>query len=305
MAPLPDYDALNKRLTATLVTLDPSGVLTILINRSKERNTYVGPLQLELIELFGLADKDDRVRVVILTAEHTAPAFCSGADISKGWDILWTPETEAEGEHAHRDGGGQLTLAILACRKITIVAINGHTAGVGTTALQLPFDFRFIWAGAKLTFPFIRRGIVPEAVSSYLLPKLIGLSRATSVLLTGGTISPTSPHVSLLYHQIVEKREDVYPEAFKLAKDLAENTSQTSVAYAKALLHHPGDSPEENHLLDSRAIRILGKSNDAKEGVQAFFERRKPKFTDTLSKNLGPWYPWWRRVDIKHVKSKL
>ncbi|TFK23632.1 peroxisomal enoyl-CoA-hydratase [Coprinopsis marcescibilis] len=300
MVNLPSYS----KFEHILVKLE-GGVLTILLNRAKERNTFTSSLLVELIEVFEWADRDDRVHVVIVTAEHTAAAYCSGFDISTGWDGLWNPESEKEGEHAHRDGGGQLTLAILACRKITIAAINGHAAGVGTTAMQLPFDFRLVWEGAKLTFPFVRRGIVPEAVSTYLLPKLIGLSRANSVLLTGSTISPSSPWISSLYHEIIPKREDVYPAAKALAQDLAENTSQVSIAYAKGLLHHPGDSAEENHLLDSRAIKLLGTSADAKEGVQAFFERRKPRFTDNLSKNSSPWFPWWRRVDVKHPKSKL
>lgn len=178
------------------------------------------------------------------------------------------------------------------------------------TALHLPFDFRFIWAGAKLTFPFVRRGIVPEgiidsilscinfetlfykATSSYLLPRLIGLSRANSLLLTGATVSPESPYIKELYHQILPTREAVYPAAKAFAEELAASTSQVSIAYAKGLLQHPGDSPEENHLLDSRAMRLLGSSEDGAEGALSFKERRMPKFTGTLSKSPSPWYPW-------------
>ncbi|KAF5326700.1 hypothetical protein D9619_004490 [Psilocybe cf. subviscida] len=280
-------------------------VLTIVINRAKYRNTFTVSLWKDLCDIFQLCDKDDRVRVVILTAEPTAPAYCSGADISSGWDSLWDPEAEKEGEHAHRDSGGVLALIIYRCRKLTIAAVNGHAAGVGMTGLQLPFDFRFAWSGAKLTFPFVRRGIVAEATSTYLLPRLIGQSRASSLLLTGATVFPDSPHIKDLYHQILPTREEVYPAAKAFADDLAANTSQLSVAYTKGLIQHPGDSVEENHLFDSRAMRLTGNSADGAEGVRSFKERRLPKFTGTLSKDSSPWYPWWRRFDVLHRSAKL
>ncbi|PPQ95223.1 hypothetical protein CVT26_014914 [Gymnopilus dilepis] len=288
-----------------ILTSLENSVLSITINRAKYRNTFSGGLFKELVHIFDLADRDDRVRAVVLTSEPTAPAFCSGADISGGWGSLWKEESEKEGEHAHRDSGGILAMTIYRCRKLTIVAVNGHAAGVGMTALQLPFDFRFVWSGAKLTFPFVRRGINPEATSSYLLPRLIGHSRATSLLLTGATVTPDSPYIQSLYHQILPTREEVYPAALAFAIELAENTSQVAIAYSKGLLQHPGDSVEENHLLDSRAIKLLGSSVDGEEGARAFKERRLPKFTGTLSKNSSPWYPWWHRLDVHHRKAKL
>ncbi|KAF5391554.1 hypothetical protein D9757_002515 [Collybiopsis confluens] len=301
MAPL-DYGTLGLK---ALFVKSEGFVLVITINRAKQRNSFGETLPDELIQVFDLADRDDRVRVVVLTAEHTAPAYCSGADISQGWSGLFKPEEKVEGETAHRDSGGQVTLAIYKCRKLTIAAVNGHAVGVGMTALQLPFDIRFVWEGAKLAFPFVRRGINPEATSSYLLPRLLGHSRANALLLTGATLNPTSHLISSLYYEIIPKREDVFPAAFALAKELAENTSQLSVAYSKALLQHPGESIEENHLLDSRAIELLASGQDAAEGALAFKERRPPKFPDTLSKNSSPWYPWWRSMDIKHRKAKL
>ncbi|KAF9036261.1 peroxisomal enoyl-CoA-hydratase [Panaeolus papilionaceus] len=297
-----DYSAQGYK--EILVTLE-NGVLTVLMNRAKQRNTFNVPIFLELVKVFELADLDDRVRVVILTAEHTAAAYCSGADIAGGWDLLFTPEEMKEGEHAHRDSGGVLALTIYRCRKLTIAAVNGHAAGVGMTGLQLPFDFRFAWSGAKLTFPFVRRGIVPEATSSYLLPRLIGQSRANSLLLTGATVTPDHPHISALYHQILPSRDAVYPAAKAFAEELAANTSQVAVTLGKGLIQHPGDSIEENHLIDSRCMRITGKSVDASEGVKAFFERRTPKFSGTLSDDLPSWHPWWRPLETKHRRTKL
>ncbi|KAJ3785388.1 peroxisomal enoyl-CoA-hydratase [Lentinula aff. detonsa] len=297
-----DYGAL--KLEAIIAILD-GAVLVITLNRAKQRNSYGGTLPTELIRTFDLADKDDRVRVIVVTAESDAPAYCSGADISKGWGGLFKPEDEVEGETAHRDTGGQVAMAIYNCRKITIAAVNGHAAGVGMTAMQLPFDLRFVWEGAKLVFPFVRRGINTEATSSYLLPRLVGYSRANSLLLTGATFSPTSPLISSLYHEIIPRREDVFPAALALAKDLASNASQISVAYTKGLLQHPGDTIEENHILDSRALKLTGSGADAAEGALAFKERRPPKFPDMLSKISSPWYPWWKIVDVRHRKAKL
>ncbi|KII85076.1 hypothetical protein PLICRDRAFT_45187 [Plicaturopsis crispa FD-325 SS-3] len=300
----PDFSYGTLGFQDIIVTLD-AGVATVLINRAKQRNTFGRVISSELLRVFELFDKDDRVRVVIMTAEPTAPAYCSGADISGGWGGLWKPESEKEGEHAHRDSGGVLTIAILRCRKITIAAVNGHAAGIGMTAMQLPFDLRFVWEGAKLTFPFVRRGIAPESAASFLLPRLLGHSRANSLLLTGEVVDPSSPHLQGLYHKIIPAREDVYPEALAYARELAAQTSQTAVAITKGLLQHPGATIEENHLLDSRALRILGGAGDAAEGARAFKERRPVAFADTLSKNLTSWYPWWTSIDIKHRQSKL
>ncbi|TFY80201.1 hypothetical protein EWM64_g3811 [Hericium alpestre] len=269
------------------------------------RNTFAGTLPQEIVAAFDLLDRDDRVRVVVLTADPKAPAYCAGADISSGWDSLFTKESLKEGPQAHRDTGGKVSLAIYRCRKITVAAVNGHAVGVGFTGLTIPLDFRFAWEGTKMAAPFVRRGIAPEAASSYLLPRLIGYSRASAIFLSGSTFGPDSPLVQGLFHQILPSREEVFPAALAFAKELAENTSQTSVAWTKHLLWRGADSMEEQHILDSRAIRELGMSEDAAEGARAFKERRSIKFTDTLSQNLTSWIPWWREVDINYRKAKL
>jgi|ERR1700722_870756 len=136
------------------------------------------------------------------------------------------------------------------------------------------------------------------AMASWLLPRLLGHAKANSLLLTGDTVNPDSPYIRDLYHKILPNREDVFPAAFEFAKELAANTSQLSVAYTKGLLAHPGDSIEENHILDSRAIKLLGSSADAEEGVKSFKQRRQARFPDTLSKNSSPWYPWVSRMSL-------
>lgn len=178
--------------------------------------------------------------------------------------------------------------------------------------MQLPCDIRFVWKGAKLAFPFVRRGIAAEgqtrrhpipfrelnpflilaATSSYLLPRLVGHSRANALFLTGATVTPESNLVDGLYYKVLDTREEVYPAALALAKELAVYAAPVAVQYTKGLLQHPGDSIEENHLLDSRGIALLGKSRDAAEGARAFVERRPPNFTDN---SVDPdWYPWVR-----------
>ncbi|KZV74851.1 peroxisomal enoyl-CoA-hydratase [Peniophora sp. CONT] len=286
------------------VTLD-GAVAIVTINRPAQRNTFAGHLPLEIIEVFRLLDLDDRIRVVILTADPKAPAFCSGADLSGGWKLFADqPVVEVEGLKAYRDRGGSVSLAIHKCRKITIAAVNGHAVGVGVTGFQLPFDFRLIWEGAKLALPFTRRGISPEASSTYFLPRLLGHSRASALLLTGGTFSPKSPLLDGLYYSVHPTREEVFPAALSLAKDLAENTSATSVAATKALLWRGSDSPEGQHLLDSRSLGELAKLTDANEGAVAFKERRKPVFKDTIGDMKG-WYPWWTPLQVAIERSKL
>ncbi|KIK55129.1 hypothetical protein GYMLUDRAFT_48075 [Collybiopsis luxurians FD-317 M1] len=259
----------------------------------------------ELIRVFQLGDEDDRVHVIILTADPAAPAFCAGADMDEvvnGSALLGRKEDK---EHEHRDPGGQVAMAIYNNRKITIAAVNGHASGTGATALQLPFDFRFIWAGAKVTFPFVRLSIVPESTSTYLLSRLIGESNAAYILFSGDGHKPDAPFLAGLYHKILPTRTEILPIAIEFAKNVAYNIGQVSYAYTKGLLHRSGASIEENHLLESRAIKIIGTSKDTVEGAQSFIKRRRPKYTDTLSENASSWYPWWKPLDVKKPKSKL
>ncbi|KAH9998838.1 peroxisomal enoyl-CoA-hydratase [Russula compacta] len=298
----PDYSAQGWQ--NILVSLD-SGVAVVKLNRSKQRNPFTIQLERELVAAYDLFDRDDRVRVVVLTADHAAPAFCSGPDISKGWGSLFSEEDNRQGRHTLRDSGGKVALAIFRCRKVTVAAVNGHAVGIGVTGLQLPCDFRFVWAGAKLSLPFVRRGVTAEAASTFLLPRLLGYSRAVALLLSGGTYSPDSPLLQGLYLSTYPNREDVLPAALAFARELAANTSQTSVAWNKALLWRGADSIEGQHILDSRGIADLAERGDAAEGALAFKERRPIKFPDVLSKDLSDFVPWWTEVDVRQRKAKL
>ncbi|PFH46230.1 hypothetical protein AMATHDRAFT_183700 [Amanita thiersii Skay4041] len=297
----PDYATLG--FTQILINLEHKGGIAIVtLNRAKYRNTFTKLLLKELTIAFELFDKDDRVRVVILTAGHDAPAYCSGADLTNGWDP-WRSSKKpgAENNSPHADGG-RLVLPIYTCRKLTIAAVNGDAAGIGITGLQLPFDFRFIWGGAKLTFPFVRRGISVDGLSSYLLPRLIGQSRATALLLSGLTVVPSSTLLSGLYFQILDRREDVLPAARAFALEMAGATSQVAVAYSKALIQRPGRSVEENHRLESECTYRTLNAGDAAEGVSAFLEKRKPVFRERLGDR---WENWWDDQVYQYRKTKL
>ncbi|KAF9044649.1 peroxisomal enoyl-CoA-hydratase [Hymenopellis radicata] len=287
-----DYATLNfKELIPTL----DGAVLVVTLNRSKQRNTFSTGLADELERVFQLADEDDRVRVVITTAAPDAPAYCSGADLSAGWGGLGGKGSPYE----TREPGGNVSLAVYNCRKITIAAVNGHAAGVGMTGMQLPYDFRFVWEGAKLAFPFVRRGIAPEALSSFFLPSLLGMSRAKALFLSGTVLAPSSPLLAGLYHSIIPKKEDVFPSVLAFARELAANTSQTAVAMTKSLLVHPpvSGSLEEVVEMESRTLSMLSKEGDAREAGKAFLEKRAPRMADGLGvlDKAGEWYPWWNR----------
>ncbi|KAF5383367.1 hypothetical protein D9757_008399 [Collybiopsis confluens] len=298
---LPELPAID--LTEIVASLQ-DGILLITLRNSRKTNSFTEKMSHDLIRVFQWGDADDRVRVILLTADPKERAFCAGADMEeviKGSVLLGRKE---DSEDEHRDPGGQVALSIYNNRKVTIVAVNGHAWGSGFTSLQLPFDFRFIWAGAEITLPFLRLGILPESTSTYLLSRLVGQSRATSILLSNAKMRPDSPNLSSLYQDILPNKEDVLPAALSFAKTIAATSAPVSITYTKGLLHHPGMTIEENHLLDSRAIKRRGASKDGEEGLKAFMQRRSPNFPDTVSGETS-WYPWWKSRDVNQPKTKL
>ncbi|KAF7422883.1 hypothetical protein PC9H_011047 [Pleurotus ostreatus] len=296
-----DYNSLD--LSFIQVSFD-DGILVI-VNKVNARNTFVASLIPELVQALEYADKDDRVRVVIFTADHTAPAYCSGANLSDAWH--WNgidPDTIAD--HDYRDAAGQVSLAVLRCRKITIAAINGNAVGAGATALQLPFDFRVAWGGAKIAFPFASRAVSPEGATSFLLPRLLGYSAATALLLSGQIFLPTHPLLNRLYFTILPKREDVLPAALTFARELASSTSAPSIVATKALLLHAPSSAEDAHIIESYLFKkmITGNRHDLVEGTQSFKERRSAVFTDTVD-HMKEWAPWWTSLNEAPRAAKL
>jgi len=265
------------------------GVLTITLHRPEKLNAFTPTMMRELIDAFDRADADDAVRAVIVTG--AGRAFCAGADLSGGGGTF--DNTARDTLETHRDGGGLVALRIFESKKPIIAAINGPAVGVGIT-MTLPMDVRLASTAARMGFVFARRGIVPEACSSWFLPRVVGISRATEWVYTGRIFSAEEALAGGLVSRIVPPA-DLLATARGLAREIADNTSAVSVALSRQLLWRMlgADHPMEAHQVDSRAIYWMGSSADAREGVAAFLEKRPARFTLRPSADLPGFYPWW------------
>lgn len=262
------------------------GVATVTLNRPERMNAWTGVMQRELIDALDRTDADDDVRAVVFTGEGRA--FCAGADLEKGGETFdWRDRSGTP-----RDGGGQFTTRAFRSAKPLIAAINGPAVGVGLT-MTLPMDVRFAAEGAKLGFVFTRRGIVPEAASSWFLPRLVGISRAMEWVATGRIFGPQEALEAGLVRRVLPAGE-VLPAACALAREIAEHAAPVSVALARRLLWTGLGlaHPMEAHRADSRAMYARGHSADAREGVESFLEKRPPRFGDRVSDGLPEIFPW-------------
>jgi enoyl-CoA hydratase/carnithine racemase len=265
------------------------GILTITLSRPEKLNAFTGRMMHELIDAFTRADADDAVRVVIVTG--AGRAFCAGADLSSGGGTF--DYSGAQALEDHRDGGGQVVLRIFESKKPVIAAINGPAVGVGMT-MTLPMDVRIASTSARMGMVFARRGIVPEACSSWFLPRLVGISRAAEWTYTGRVFPAEEALAAGLVSRVVAP-EALLDTARALATEMAEGTSAMSVALARQLLWRMlgADHPMEAHRVDSKLIYWMGHSADAREGVAAFLEKRPARFTLRPSTDLPEFYPWW------------
>jgi len=265
------------------------GVLTITLHRPERLNAFTTRMMHELIDAFDRADADDAVRAIIVTG--AGRAFCAGADLGGGGDTF--NYRGGEPIDQHRDGGGRVTLRIFESKKPIIAAINGAAVGVGAT-MTLPMDIRIAARGARMGFVFARRGIVPEACSSWFLPRLVGISRAMEWVATGRVFSAEEALAGGLVSRIVEP-EALLDAARGLAREIADNTAAVSVALARQLLWRMlgADHPMEAHKVDSKCIHWAGRQADAREGVTAFLEKRPARFTLRPSRDMPGFYPWW------------
>ena len=193
-----------------------------------------------------------------------------------------------------RDGGGRTTLAIYECPKPIIAAINGPAVGVGVT-MTLPMDIRLASDKARFGLVFARRGLVPEAASSWFLPRIVGISKALEWTYSGKVFSPEEALSGGLIRS-VHSSEELLEEAYKISNEIIENTSSVSVALTRQMLWKMlgADHPMEAHKVDSRAIYALGKGEDAKEGVNSFLEKRTPEFPNKVSEDMPEFFPWWK-----------
>lgn len=288
------------------------GVATLTLHRPDKLNAFTGRMMHEIISAFDETDARDDVRAVIVTG--SGRAFCAGADLSAG---AKTFDYAARGEdatstraghespdrpdgstnYAHeavRDGGGRVTLRIFESLKPVIAAVNGAAVGVGVT-MQLPMDVRIASSDAKFGFVFARRGIVPEAASSWFLPRIVGISKAMEWCATGRVFGAEEALEGRLVSRVVAP-EELMPAARALAREIADNTAPVSVALTRQMLWRMlgADHPMEAHKVDSRAIWARGKTADAREGVMSFLEKRAPSYPDRVSANMPDFYPWWQ-----------
>jgi enoyl-CoA hydratase/carnithine racemase len=265
-------------------------VLTITLNRPDRLNAFTAVMARELIAAFDAADADDDVRAIVVTGEGRG--FCAGADLSAGGATFDWREREAEGA-VPRDGGGRVTLRIFDCTKPVIAAINGPAVGVGAT-MTLPMDVRLVSESARVGFVFARRGIVPEACSSWFLPRAVGISQAMEWVATGRVFDAAEAVRGGLARS-VHPADELLDAAYALAREIADNAAPVSVALARRLMWrmlgaaHPMDA----HRADSRAVFARGQSADAVEGVTSFLEKRPADFPDRVGDGLPDVFPDW------------
>ncbi|AMR80850.1 crotonase/enoyl-CoA hydratase family protein [Cupriavidus nantongensis] len=267
------------------------GVATITLHRPDQLNAFTAQMMHELIAAFDATDADDNVRAVIVTG--SGRAFCAGADLSGGSSTFdFEKRYGASPDTAHRDGGGRVSLRIFRSLKPVIAAVNGAAVGVGVT-MQLPMDIRLASTDAKFGFVFARRGITPEAASSWFLSRVVGISTALEWCYTGRVFSAQEAHERGLVRSL-HAPEDLLPAAQAIAREIAADAAPVSVAISRQLIWRMAGAshPMEAHKLDSRAIQSRGRSADVKEGVSAFLEKRPAAFPETVSHDMPDFFDW-------------
>lgn len=270
------------RVWDTVVLERRESTAIIRLNRPERLNAFTVQMRDDLLSAFDLTDTDDDVRAVVLTG--TGRAFCAGADLEAGGDTF-APEPEYDGPPP--DSGGIVALRIYRSRKPVVAAINGPAAGVGVT-MTLPADIRIASDDAKFAVVFTRRGLVPEACSTWFLPRIVGITTALTWTLGGQTVPVAEARQLGLVSEVVAKAQ-VLERALELAATFADGTAPVSVALTRHLMWQGLSSggPEAAHQAESVALYERGRSSDVHEGVAAFLEKRPPRFTDTLG-DSGP-----------------
>lgn len=265
-------------------------VLTVTLDRPEKLNAYNDVMSRELTAAVHRASDEDEVRAIIVTGEGRG--FCAGADLSSGGDTFAAGELNEE-EIEDIDSGGRLGLALYDCKKPVIAAINGAAVGIGVT-MTLPMDIRLASEKAKFGFVFTRRGIVPEACSSWFLPRVVGISQAAEWVYTGRIFDAEEALRGRLVSRVLPP-DELLPAAESLAREMIDETSAVSVALSRQMLwKHLGDSePRDAHRVESLGIYHMGRAADAHEGVQSFLEKRPAEFTMRPSTDMPPYYPWW------------
>ena len=280
----------------TLLLDVAEGIATITLNRPQKLNAFTAQMRVDLVRAFDLTDADDAVRVVIVTG--AGRAFCAGADLSAAGSTFDYERRsnvlreELKVGEVYRDGGGLVSLRIFRSLKPVIGAINGAAVGVGVT-MQLPMDIRLAADSARFGFVFGRRGVVPEAASSWFLSKVVGMQAALEWCYTG-RVFDASEALDRGLVRSVHPGDELIPAARALAREIADNTAPVSIALTRQMLWQmAGEAhPMAAHRIDSRGIQSRGRSGDAREGIDAFLAKRRPVFPDKVSSDMPDFYPW-------------
>jgi len=272
------------------------GVAVMTLSRPEKLNAFTGRMMHEMIDALDRVDADDAVRALIVTGDGRA--FCAGADLSSGASTF---DVAAHGDgkkidysdDAARDGGGRVTLRIFKLLKPVIAAINGPAVGIGAT-MTLPMDIRLASDNARIGFVFSRRGIVPEAASSFFLPRIVGISQALQWCFSGRVFDAQEALRGGLV-SAVHPGDQLMAAAMTIAREIADNTAPVSVALIRQMMWRGTgmSDPMQAHRVDSRGILSRGASADVKEGVTSFLEKRAPAFPNTVSGDMPDYFPWW------------
>lgn len=263
-------------------------ILTITMNRPEKLNAFTGTMMKEMIDAFDRADADDDVKAIIITG--AGRGFCAGADLAGGGDTF---NADAAGAGLKPDGGGLLTLRIFECLKPVISACNGPAVGIGAT-MQCAMDVRLASTEARYGFVFSKRGIVPEACSSWFLPRIVGINQALEWAFSGRVFNAPEA-LEKRFVRSVHEKDDLMPAARALATEFITQTSSVSVAMIRQMMWKMlgADHPMEAHKIDSRGVYFTGRSKDAAEGVQSFLEKRPAEFPGKVSEDMPEFFPWW------------
>lgn len=289
------------------IKLEKEGPIAILtLNRPDSMNAFTWTMAMEMIEAFDITDADDDVRAVIVTGEGQR-AFCAGADLSSGDGAFDYDSNAGDGDTPEdkmarrRDSGGQVTLRIYNSLKPVIGAINGAAVGIGVT-MTLPMDIRIASDNAKIGFVFNRRGINPEAASSWFLPRVVGISQALEWCYSGKVFKADEALRGGLVRSL-HTQDELMDVAKGIAMELAENTAAVSTTLTRHMMWRMlgAAHPMEAHIIDSAAVYTRGQTEDAKEGVASFLEKRKPVYPVKVSEGMPNFFPWWEEPEFEWV----
>ena len=282
---------IQKKTLKTLNHYINDKTLVICLNRPKRLNAFNSTMLHEILTTIEMVDSDDDICAVIFTGE--GKYFCAGADLSEDSDALTFSSRTDKINGIAPDEGGMLALRLYDFKKPIICAVNGAAVGIGAT-MQLPMDVRIASSDAKFGFVFSKRGLVPEACSSWFLPRIVGISQALQWCFHGEVFGADEALRGGLITEITAP-EDLLPRALAIANRFTKKTSQVSLALTRQMLWKMMGSchPLDAHQIDSRGIQLRRNSADGEEGIRSFLEKRDSNFQETVSENMPPFYPWW------------